>query len=245
MVNINTWVKYWWEEHFQCTEISIVSVKCVVNMEELSVYNSHSFPNEYQYSNFHAKQGCTGVNHPHYYITEYLLPHFNPLQHTHTIPSNYHLTMVVCTQCQVWNMHTFWDSLHTAAQVAVHINGLFETQLLHPLYKGKKLCTPTQNVPLLLREKKLCTPTQNVPLYKGKKLCTPTQNVPLIIREHSVWGYTVFSLNNKGTFCVEVHSFFPLYKGCSSCVSNNPGTVFSLIIKGKNCVWGTQFFPLI
>ena len=60
-----------------------------------------------------------------------------------------------------------------------------------------------------------------------------------------MWGFTVFSLNNKGTFCVGVHSFFPSYKGCSSCVSNNPGTVFSLHNKGKNCVWGTQFFPLI
>ena len=46
-----------------------------------------------------------------------------------------------------------------------------------------------------------------------------------------MWGYTLFPLNNKGKFCVGVHSFFPLYKGCSSCVSNNPGIVFSLNIR--------------
>ena len=51
---------------------------------------------------------------------------------------------------------------------------------------------------------------------------------------HFVWGYTVFPLNNKGKFCVGVHSFLPLYKGCSSCVSNNPGTVFSLNIRNSS-----------
>ena len=59
-----------------------------------------------------------------------------------------------------------------------------------------------------------------------------------------MWGYTDFPLNNK-EFCVGVHSFSPLYKECSNCVSNKPGTVFSLNNKGKNCVGGTQFFPLI
>ena len=53
------------------------------------------------------------------------------------------------------------------------------------------------------------------PLYKGT-FCVGAQNCvrgtqffPLILREHSVWGYTVFPLNIKGTFCVGVHSFFP------------------------------------
>ena len=58
-------------------------------------------------------------------------------------------------------------------------------------------------------------------------------------------GYTVFSLNNKGKFCVGVHSFLPYYKGCGSCVSHNPGTVISLNNKGKISAGGTQFFPLI
>ena len=63
-----------------------------------------------------------------------------------------------------------------------------------------------------------------------------------------MWGYTVFTLYNKGkfcvgvhsflplykgTFCVGVHSFSPLYKGCNNCVSHNPGTVFSLNIRDE------------
>ena len=33
--------------------------------------------------------------------------------------------------------------------------------------------------------------------------------VHLIIREKTVWVYTVFPLNNKGTYCVGAHSFSP------------------------------------
>ena len=58
-------------------------------------------------------------------------------------------------------------------------------------------------------------------------LCVGTQFFPIIIRENSVWGYTVFPLNNKGEF-VWGTSLLPLYEGCSSCVSDNPGTVFPL-----------------
>ena len=72
-------------------------------------------------------------------------------------------------------------------------------------------------------------------------------------------GYTVFSLNIKGTLCgytvfplnirgiAIVHhiaqaQFFPLILRGKRCRGY---TVFSLNIKGKNCVGGTQFFPLI
>ena len=42
---------------------------------------------------------------------------------------------------------------------------------------------------------------------------------------HFVGGYTIFSLNNKGTFCVGVQ-FFPLN------------------VIGKKTVWGYTVFPL-
>ena len=45
-------------------------------------------------------------------------------------------------------------------------------------------------------------------------------------------------------FCVGVHSFLPLYKECSSCVSHNPGTVFPLNNNGKISDGGTQFLSL-
>ena len=47
------------------------------------------------------------------------------------------------------------------------------------------------------------------PLYIRENFVWGYTVFPLYIRENFVWGYTVFPLNNKGKFCVGVHSFSP------------------------------------